>query len=338
MATYRFLAPQKLHKERFDKLVHVLLNEKVEGGVSKALARKLVMAGAAYLAGSRCRIASKPVWAGTEVRVEYDAARVHRPVNPGTVLERSCVLYEKHGIIIVDKPAGLPTVPTLDDARHNLVAGLEKLLGRKLGIHHRLDAQTSGCLLFTTDPARNAFVSRLFQEHLVKKEYLAIVTLNGRTPPKTWEIRNQLVRVAKKKNRYASTPLSTGASTALSTGASARLSTGASTDSGTGASAVPNDTANPAVEGSFAYSRFELLDMRQNLALVRCVPVTGRTHQLRVHLSEYGLPILGDRLYGGATADRLMLHARSLEFREDDASMVLVEAPIPEAFKTLFDL
>jgi len=175
-----------------------------------------------------------------------------------------------------------------------------------LGIHHRLDAQTSGCVLLTTDLSRNAFVSRLFQEHLVKKEYLAVVHVKEKAPPKAWEIKNQLVRVQKKKNRYAST----------------------------------RKIGKPDSEGSFAYSRFELLEQRGELALIRCVPVTGRTHQLRVHLSEYGLPILGDRLYGKdrEQTGRLMLHAHRLAFREEDGSEVIVEAPLPEEFKMLFDL
>ncbi len=398
MATYRFNAPQTLHKERFDKVVHQLLNEQVGGGVSKAMARKLVMAGAAYLAGSRCRIASKPVWAGTEVRVEYDAERVKKIDRAPVILNKDCILYERNGLLVVNKPAGLPTVATLDDARHNLIAALQVLLGERtdglrvqrspgtsqgqdapesparrtrsspatlylgertdglrvqrspgtsqgqdapesparrtrslpatmyLGIHHRLDAQTSGCILFTTDPARNGFVSQLFQEHLVKKEYLAVVHVSAKAPPKVWEVRDQLVRAEKKKNRYASTR---------------RL-------------------GKPDSEGSFAYSRFELLEQRGDLALIRCVPVTGRTHQLRVHLSEYGLPIVGDRLYPGiggaglragtdaigasrgtgaaAPGGRLMLHAYRLAFREEDGSEVSVEAPLPEEFKRLFAL
>ncbi len=71
--SYGFKNRQKLHGERFDKVVHALLAERVEGGVSRGMARKLIMIGAAYLNGSRCRIASKPVFSGIEVRVEYKA-------------------------------------------------------------------------------------------------------------------------------------------------------------------------------------------------------------------------------------------------------------------------
>lgn len=298
MPTYRFVTPPSLHHERFDKVVHALLNEKIPGGVSKSLARKLVMAGACYLAGSRCRIASKPVFAGVEVRVVYDAEKTKRINLRSFTLGPDCICYHKNGILIANKPAGLPTVPTLDDARQNFVTLLQQQLGVQLGIHHRLDAQTSGLVLFTTDPARNAFVSRLFQEHLIQKEYLAVVSVAKKAPPESWEIKNQLVRVEKKKNRYASTQAAGYAGS----------------------------------EGSFAYSRFILLAQKKDRALIRCVPVTGRTHQLRVHLSEFGLPILGDRLYGGIFAERLLLHAHRLSFREEDGSEVLVEALPPPGF------
>lgn len=298
MPTYHFLTPPSLHHERFDKVVHALLNQKITGGVSKALARKLVMAGACYLAGSRCRIASKPVYSGVEVRVVYDAERAGRKRTLPIALRDDCIRYHENGILVADKPAGLPSVPTLDDARQNFVALLEQRLRVKLGVHHRLDAQTSGLMLFTTLPERNAFVARLFQEHLIKKEYFAVVSITGKSPPKEWEIKNQLIRAVKKKNRYISTD-------------AAGLAGG---------------------EGSFAYSRFALVALDQNRALIRCIPVTGRTHQLRVHLSEHGLPIVGDRLYGGAPAPRLMLHAQRLSFREEDGTAVVVEAPLPPGF------
>lgn len=301
MASYRFKAPASLHKQRFDHVVHALLNEKVEGGVSKSMARKLVMVGACYLGGSRCRIASKPVWQDTEVRVEYNPANVPVAQVKTEPLDESRILYREGGLIVVDKPAGLPTVPTLDNARDDLVSALKTFLGKDqyLGIHHRLDAGTSGCILFTTDEAQNVTAAKLFQEDLIQKEYLAICSITEGNPPKQWEIKNQLVRAEKKKNRYASSTS----------------------------------------EGSFAYSRFELLQIKDGLALIKAMPITGRTHQLRVHLSEYGLPILGDRLYKGAEANRLMLHAQRLTFRLPGAAAeTVVEAPIPVEFKKLFGL
>lgn len=290
-----------MHQERYDKVVHALLSPQLEGGISKSMTRKLVMVGATYLNGSRCRIASKPVYSGNEIRVEYDP-RKFRTLPVHTVkLGPEHILFNEAGLIVVNKPANLPTVPTLDNARDDLVSALRGLLGKNqyLGIHHRLDAPTSGCVLFTTTEDMNTFAAGLFQENLVQKKYLAVVNLPNPPPEKKWEIKNQLARAEKKKNIYASVK----------------------------------------TEGSFAHSRFELLQSKGDLALIACEPVTGRTHQLRVHLSESGMPILGDRTYQGKEYSRLMLHAWKLTFRHPtEKREVVVEAPAPEEFKKLFDL
>jgi len=298
LATYTFKIPQALHLERFDRVAHALLSERIEGGVSKAQVRKIIMIGAAYLNGSRCRIASKPAWAGNEVRIEYEPQRLATQIAVAP-FEPNKILFQENGLIVIDKPANLPSVATLDNARDNLVSQLEKYLGQKISVHHRLDAPTSGCILFVTDAEMNGYVARLFQENLIQKRYLAVVTL--RNPPinDSWEIKNQLIRAQKKRNIYCSTQ----------------------------------------DEGSFAHSRFKIIARKKGMALVECEPVTGRTHQLRVHLAEFGLPILGDRTYRGDDFSRLMLHAQTLSFRHPKENHeVKVEAPLPGEFKKLFDL
>lgn len=300
MASYTLKTGNELKDQRLDKVVHALLNEKVPGGISKSMARKLVMVGAAYLNGSRCRIASKPVFKGSEVRVEYNPEKL-RPIQlEFPSLTQKDILFNEGGLIVVNKPANMPTVATLDNARDNLVAALKTLLGKDqyLGIHHRLDAPTSGCILFTLDEKMNAFVAELFRESLIQKEYLAVCKVINPLPAQNWEIKNQLERAEKKRNIYRSTK----------------------------------------GEGDFAYSRFELLQKKGDLALIKAMPITGRTHQLRVHLSEQGLPILGDKAYGGPQAQRLLLHAHTLSFRLPDGREVVVEAPIPDEFKRLFGL
>jgi RluA family pseudouridine synthase len=300
VASYTFKVDGALKDQRLDKVVHALLADKVAGGISKSLARKLVMIGACYLNGSRCRIASKPVFKGSEVRVEYNPEKVRSVQLEFPSLTEKDILYKEGGLIVVNKPANLPTVPTLDNARDNLIAALHQLLGKEqyIGIHHRLDAPTSGCLLFTTDEAMNSFAAKLFQENLIQKEYLAVCTGGNPPPQKTWEVKNQLARAEKKRNRYESTK----------------------------------------GEGDFAYSRFELLDQKGKLLLIKAQPITGRTHQLRVHLAEQGLPVLGDKTYGGEEAARLMLHAHRLTFRAPSGTDVTIEAAAPPEFKRLFGL
>jgi len=300
MATFTLKIGNELKEQRLDKVVHALLNEKVPGGISKSMARKLVMVGAAYLNGSRCRIASKPVFKGSEIKVEYNPEKL-RPIQlEFPSLSQKDILYNEGGLIVVNKPANMPTVATLDNARDNLVAMLKTFHGKDqyIGIHHRLDAPTSGCILFTLDEKMNAFVAELFRESLIQKEYLAVCKVIHPPPAQKWEIKNQLERAEKKRNIYRSTK----------------------------------------GEGDFAYSRFELLKTKGDIALIKAMPITGRTHQLRVHLSEQGLPILGDKAYSGPQATRLMLHAHKLSFRLPDGRDTVVEAPIPAEFKRLFEL
>ncbi len=300
MPSYTLKIGNELKEQRLDKVVHALLNEKVPGGISKSMARKLVMVGAAYLNGSRCRIASKPVFKGSEIKVEYNPEKL-RPIQlEFPSLTPKDILFNEGGLIVVNKPANMPTVATLDNARDNLVAALKTLLGKDhyLGIHHRLDAPTSGCILFTLEEKMNVFVAELFRESLIQKEYLAVCKVINPPPAEQWEIKNQLERAEKKRNIYRSTK----------------------------------------GEGDFAYSRFELLKTKGDIALIKAMPITGRTHQLRVHLSEQGLPILGDKAYSGPQATRLMLHAHKLSFRLPDGRDTVVEAPIPAEFKRLFEL
>jgi 23S rRNA pseudouridine1911/1915/1917 synthase len=84
--------------------------------------------------------------------------------------------------------------------------------------------------------------------------------------------------------------------------------------------------------GKPAQTTYKTLSVVGNVALVELKPHTGRTHQLRVHMKQLGHPILGDKLYGGPVANRLMLHAKSLELVTPDKQQVTFEAPLPPEF------
>ena len=202
------------------------------------------------------------------------------------------VLFEDEWLIAVAKPAGLPSQPTLDPARASVESELKAFLKKRDGgdpylvLHHRLDRDTSGVLLFSKAPKANAGVGALFSEKTAQKIYHALCLL-GAGCPEQWEVKNYLGvkgRVGK-ANRYGSVK------------------------SG----------------GDPALTLFEEKERLAEASLVEAKPKTGRTHQIRVHLSECGHPILGDPFYGGPTAlllpsgvrlqfPRVMLHAHSLGF------------------------
>jgi len=85
--------------------------------------------------------------------------------------------------------------------------------------------------------------------------------------------------------------------------------------------------------GKPAVTLYETVRSADALSLLKLRPETGRTHQLRVHLSQLGHPILGDALYGGRDAQRLYLHASKLELTLPNKQRVVFEAPLPAEFK-----
>jgi 23S rRNA pseudouridine1911/1915/1917 synthase len=85
--------------------------------------------------------------------------------------------------------------------------------------------------------------------------------------------------------------------------------------------------------GKSAITRYEVAESGETYSLVELKPETGRTHQLRVHLAHQGHPIVGDELYGGASADRLYLHAYQLEITLLSRERKVFTSPVPKEFK-----
>ena len=84
--------------------------------------------------------------------------------------------------------------------------------------------------------------------------------------------------------------------------------------------------------GKPSVTNFRIISTAGRYSLIEARPVTGRTHQIRVHLTHSGLPIVGDTPYGGAPAERMMLHCRSMSFLGSKGEPIRAEAPVDEAF------
>lgn len=209
------------------------------------------------------------------------------------------VIFEGDGLLVVDKPAGLPTHRTSDARRPNL---FDALLVRYPGasLLHRLDADTSGILLFTTDRTWNAPLAELFETGGIDKTYVAIVR-GPHDLKASWTTKSYIARARRRQNVYHSIP---------------------------DAEAPRNETAK------VAETRFRSRPAKPGFFEIQATPITGRPHQIRVHLAEDGLPIVGDHIYHGMVASRLMLHARSLEFTDPrSARRLRFEAPLPPEIK-----
>lgn len=94
-------------------------------------------------------------------------------------------------------------------------------------------------------------------------------------------------------------------------------------------------TFRAGINGKSAQTHFKVLTVSNKYSLVELKPITGRTHQLRVHLSHLKIPIVGDAIYGGDAASRLMLHAYRLELTLPSRKRIVFTADLPNNFMVL---
>ncbi len=210
------------------------------------------------------------------------------------------LLYEDRGLLAIDKPAGLAAHGGSGQAA-GLIECLRLLRGadRYLELAHRLDRETSGCLLVARKAAVLKDLHRQLRDGEMEKVYLALVWGN-------WP----------QRRRYVEAPLQ-----------KSHLLSG-------------ERVARVHPEGKAARTGFRVLRRYPDCTLVEARPLTGRTHQIRVHARHAGHPLLGDEKYAPREQlrwarrrglRRLFLHARSLRFRNSLGRLQTVECePPPE--------
>ena len=245
------------------------------------------------------------------------------------------VLYEDDDMAVINKPADMVVHPSRGHWSGTLVGALAHRFAGQLssnrgparpGIVHRLDRDTSGAIIVAKNDVAHANLAALFEEKRIQKEYLAIA-LGGFNSDR--EIVDQPIGLHPKfRTRMAIAP--------------------------------DDPDAKP------AQTYFEILERFRGFSVVRCLPKTGRTHQIRVHLAYLGCPILCDKLYGGRseiTRDeiagvhdrsprrkgddapgvppilaRQALHARKITFEHPTTREVMtIEAPIPKDMQDVID-
>jgi 23S rRNA pseudouridine1911/1915/1917 synthase len=217
------------------------------------------------------------------------------------------ILYEDRSVLALDKPAGWMLAPdSWDQTGRNLQLALQSSLNagdfwarsrnlKFLRFIHRLDAETTGIVLFAKSPGALTAYSGMFESRLVEKIYLAVVT--GVPKESLWICREPLMPDPRAKGRMV--PARKGA-------------------------------------GNFkeAETHFQVLKSLKKTSLVEARPVTGRTHQIRVHLSLAGHPVVGDPLYGSAPPAKskgrqhLALRAVEISYRDPFQKIpIRIEAP-----------
>lgn len=169
------------------------------------------------------------------------------------------IIYNDGEIVAADKSAGLTvTGERWAPEAPRLDKLLEETLGRKVFTVHRIDKDTSGIVLFALNAEAHRMLSLSFQERLVKKTYRAIVLCGGLQTSSRFIVSDKLVP-------------------------------GGGAD---GRTIIDNKN------GKSAVTEFEVLEKFNGFALLQAEPLTGRTHQIRVHAAANNTPILCDKLYG----------------------------------------
>ena len=295
--------PSGLAGERLDRVVAAL------AGCARAEAAALVAAGRVEVDGEVVTAKARRVPAGATLNVEP------LPLQEGETLRAEPevqldVRYEDDDLLVIDKPAGLVVHPGAGHRTGTLAGGL---LARypeiatvgepdRPGIVHRLDRGTSGLLVVARTERAREALADQFAARQVRRSYDALVS--GHPQPGEGMVDAPIGRSPRRPTQMA-----------------------------------------VVTEGRPAQTRYRVVERFSRpaeLALVDVRPATGRTHQIRVHLSSIGHAIVGDTTYGGADAglgiDRPFLHARSVALAHPaTGEPVSFEAPLPVALRDVLE-
>ena len=235
------------------------------------------------------------------------------------------VIYEDDYIIAINKPSGMVVHPGVKNKKGTLVNGLinkfknlSNVNGEsRRGIVHRLDADTSGVILVAKTNAAHKWLSKQFKERSVSKTYVSITW--GKWKDQSGKIEGWISRKKSDPTTY--------------------------------------QLRDSAQYGKHSITNYRVEKQYNDLARVLFYPITGRTHQIRIHSSYLGHPVFGDQKYGGGekkckgfqpdlnkffsekliTFGRHALHALSIEFEpyKNNGKKIKLEAPIPNEFVDL---
>jgi len=221
------------------------------------------------------------------------------------------VIYEDADVVAINKPPGLTVHKTSADDPQTTLADMAlerwpeiKGVGEdplRPGIVHRLDRDTSGIILIAKNQPSFEYLKNLFQEHTIRKTYLALVYGAPAKPSGT--IDAPVARVGAKTTTHI-------------------------------------HGTRDLVERS-AVTDYRTAHQFKDYTLLECMPRTGRTHQIRAHLQSIGAPIVGDTLYASGKPTlglaRPFLHAWKLELTLPSGTAMSLEADLPDALQKALD-
>lgn len=270
-----------------------VLRERFPDSSSRTL-RQMLANDRVRVNGAPERVAKRSIGAGDRVEVVGKSAR---PLDP-----RVRILFEDDHLIVVDKAAGLLTVPSPVVLHETAETFLNAYAGARPGetrIHHvhRLDRDTSGVLVFAKSEYVRDRLQELFAVHDVERVYVAIV--HGKLRPPAGTFRSFLVEDRDLRVR----------------------------------------TVADASLGKEAITRYRTIASGRRYAMLELTLETGRRHQVRVQVAEAGHPVVGDAMYAKGREDplgRLALHAKHLAFAHPRTGRAMAfNVEVPASFREL---
>ena len=279
---------------------------------SRTFLQKLIKDGAVSCDGKMVDVPRFPVQCGMKISV--DMPEMTLPAPPQAEEFDFPILFEDDTVLVIDKPWGVVVHPAAGNQEGTVVNALlgrypelaeEAAVNSRPGIVHRLDKDTSGCLVIAKTPDAQFHLGNAFANREVSKTYLTIVrgipgrpsgeivTLIGRHP-----VNRQKMAVVERNGKTAITSYR--------------------------------------VLGSGSVGNVPVSFLAVKIA-------TGRTHQIRVHMNHLGFPVLGDQIYGGSRCkvegvERQLLHAWKIEFPHPvTRNMCHFKAALPEDFRKVLD-
>ena len=262
MNNYNFVVDENFDQKRIDQVV-----AKQYPKISRSKVSKIIKTELLKLNGEVLKDPSHKVKSGDQIEFENLKEETINLIPKKMNLN---IIFEDQDIIIIDKPIGMVVHPGAGNYEDTMVNGLlyhckNNLSGMngedRPGIVHRIDKDTSGLLVVAKNDEAHAFIAKQFEEHSIKRSYLVFVY--GILRPLHGKIETLIGR--NKTNRQK--------------------------------------MSADVIRGKDAITNYETLEVFKgnkipDISLVKCILETGRTHQIRVHMSHKGNPILGDQTYG----------------------------------------
>ena len=294
----------KVEKENVGKRIDSLIAN-INKDISRSMVQKLIEEGNIKVNGVKIKESYK-VRFNDEIEINIPEAK-EIDLKPQEIPIE--ILYEDKDIIIVNKPKGMVVHPANGNLEGTLVNAIMAICKDSLsgiggeirpGIVHRLDKDTSGCIIIAKNDKAHLSLSEMLKNHEIKKTYIALVR-----------------GIIKENEATINMPISRS----------------------------KTDRKKMAVDknGKEAITHFKVLDRLENKYTLLEINIgTGRTHQIRVHLSHIGFPIIGDEIYSNGknkwNIKGQCLHAKSLDFTHPiTGKMIHVEARMPKYFDDILN-